>query len=194
MAIVEAIFPSTRVLDIGRSCLFRLPSAFGHQYTEVRMMRVVRVSFVSSVVAVTLLVACAGGATNPGVNPGCGFPPPLPAPPAPYLIYPAPNATAVPDNAGVLVFGGPSASGPIAIFTSGVSVPIGAFTAAPSPLPSPHATPGAQFSNYPYYAAPIPTLSPASTYTVTSSYQTWADTPPSCTATATQTLGSFTTQ
>jgi hypothetical protein len=100
---------------------------------------------------------------------------------------------------GALIFADISGLTPqdaVALSAAGTPVPVGAFTAAPSPLPSPRVTPGAQFGGpgLPYISAPVPTLSPSTTYTVQFTYQDWADNPPACTTMQSQTLGTFTTQ
>jgi hypothetical protein len=161
-----------------------------------RITNVLGVSCFLAVTAFGVLVACAGaGGTSSTM--GCGSPPPT-SPPQLWLVYPMPSATAISDSIGNLIFAdvGAGAQGTsIGLSTSGVSVTVGAYTAAPSPLPSPRVTPGPKFgANAPYVAVPIPTLSAASTYTVTFTYPAWADNPPSCTTTETQTLGNFTTQ
>jgi hypothetical protein len=160
------------------------------------MMNVVPVSLVCSLAAAALLVACAGGSTT-DLAQGCGSPPPS-APPGLWLVYPIPDATAVPDALGSLVFasgGGLNSQDTITLVSASGSVTAGSFTAPPSPVPSPHVTPGSEFSgNVSYVAAPIPTLSPATTYTINFTYPDWADEPPSCSAPVTRGLGSFTTQ
>jgi hypothetical protein len=155
-------------------------------------------TFVFAFVTVAVLVACGGGAdpNSPIATATCGPPPPS-APPSLFLVYPMPGATGVPDDIGIVVVAGVAGTSQdsVTLSSAGGSVPVGAFTAAPSPLPTPHVTPGAQFGpGVAYSAVPVPTLSPATTYTVKNAYPDWADNPPSCTTTVTQTLGTFTTQ
>lgn len=143
------------------------------------------------------LVACGGGGvTAPAAT--CGPPPPVPAPFL-ALSYPEPNATNVPDAFGTLIFVGQTADyfGPSSVTlatAAAVNVPVGAFTAPPSPLPSPYAVPSGFSGNVPFVAAPIPTLSPSTTYSVTFNYADYSGIPPTCTSTYTNPLGSFTTQ
>ena len=140
------------------------------------------------------LVACGGGGTVASRLATCGPPPPS-APPRLLLIYPVPGATEVPDALGEAVFLGPYSLVAVEISSSGGSIPLGAPTVAPSPLPTPNAVP----TNYgpgsaPFIAVPVPTLSPATTYTVNYAYQDYANNPPSCTAQVTLPLGAFTTK
>ena len=68
------------------------------------------------------------------------------------------------------------------------------------PLPTPNATPGPNPNNMMvngsifaiYLAVPIPTLSPATTYTVTAAIENGVNTP-QCADITTQPLGGFTT-
>lgn len=126
--------------------------------------------------------------------PPCGMPPPVPAPWL-ALVYPEPGAANVPvsirqlvlagnyygyyDNAAVTMTAG-----------DGMIVPVGAYTAAPSPLPSPHATPA---QGTPYVAVPVPTLSPATTYALSYTFTDFNGIPPACTGPVTWPLGSFST-
>jgi hypothetical protein len=110
---------------------------------------------------------------------------------APRLAYPIPSATNVALALGDLVFSGDPATGLQLQSTIG-PVPVGSPTAAPSPLPTPIAPPGPG-APLTYFALPIPTLSPSTTYSVTWTYLAPADNPPSCKASVTQNLGSFTT-
>lgn len=159
--------------------------------------KAIRAALPLMLLALAALAACGGSNGDPTSPVGCGSPPPSPHPQL-WLVYPMPNATAVPVSIGSLIFADIAGLTPqdlVTVSASGLQVPVGNFTAAPSPLPSPRVTPGSQFGpNAPYVAASVQTLSPATTYTVTYTYQDWADNPPSCTATQTQTLGSFTTQ
>ena len=160
-------------------------------------MNLLRVSCPVAFLAVAILAACGGAGGGPSPMVGCGLPPPSPHPQL-WLVYPVPGATAVSDSIGALVFAdiaGLTPQDSITVSAAGTPVPVGAFTTAPSPLPSPRVTPGAEFGpNVPYIAVPIPTLSPATAYTVNYTFQDFASNPPSCTTTQTQTLGTFTTQ
>ena len=145
------------------------------------------------IVAASLLAACGGGNT-PSPQATCGPPPPLPLPFI-ALAYPEPNATGVATSVGVLIFAGYSGGVNLAMQSSGgVPVPIGSPTAAPSPLPTPYATPANFSGNVPYFAAPIPTLSPATKYSLTYTYTDYNGIPPACFGPVTQPLGAFTTQ
>jgi hypothetical protein len=159
-------------------------------------MHMMRSNLAVSLGAIAVLAACSGGGgTNPA-SPGCGSPPPS-ASPVLDLVYPIPNATAVSEFLGFLVFatGGVSSQEFVTLSNANTPVPVGAFTAPPSPLPSPRVTPGSKFSgDVSYVAVPVPTLSPETTYTVSYTYQDFADNPPSCMAPVTLPLGSFTTQ
>jgi hypothetical protein len=142
-----------------------------------------------TVLGVALLVACSSAPT------GCGPPPPV-AYAQLWLVYPIPGATGVSTSIGEVVFADlDGISTQVAILSPAGRVPVGTFTAAPSPLPSPRVTPGSQFgAGVPYVAAPVPTLSATTTYTVSFTNIEWADNPPSCQAYVTQTLGTFTTR
>ena len=142
----------------------------------------------------SLAAGCDGGSTASALK-SCGMPPPVPVPEM-WLSYPEPNATGVPVNVGTIIFAGISSGyfGPNIVTVAGPSgdVPVGAFTSPPSPLPSPLAVPSGWGG--PYVAAPVPTLSPQTTYNVSFTYVDWADKPPACRTDVTQALGSFTTQ
>jgi hypothetical protein len=144
----------------------------------------------------SLLAACGGGYTaspRPSLQAPCGPPPPSAAPFL-ALEYPEPNATNVPASIGMLLFAGSSGGVTIAMrSSSGSTVPIGTPTAAPSPIPTPYATPSNFGGNVPYFAAPIPALSPATTYSLSYTYSDFNGIPPSCYGPATQQLGSFST-
>jgi hypothetical protein len=146
------------------------------------------------------LVGCASPDTNgtcattQTINAGqfqtnCGMPPPVPLPFV-KLALPPSGATNVSTAIGALIIQGFDATETVSLTsTSGAVVLVGAPSAVPSPLPT-----SLQSGGAPYVAAPIPTLSGATTYAVTLSYAAWNSTPPSCTGTATLQLGSFTTQ
>lgn len=160
-------------------------------------MNVTGGSLAVSLGAIAVLAACSGGGSTDPTSPGCGSPPPS-APPSLYLVYPIPNATAVPDALGTLVFAtgsGVNSQESVTLSNAKTSIQVGAFIAQPSPLPSPRVTPGGAFSgDISYVAAPAPPLSPETTYTVSYTYQDWANNPPSCMAPVTEPLGSFTTE
>jgi hypothetical protein len=95
----------------------------------------------------------------------------------------------------MLVFAGSYGDVTIAMqSSSGSNVPLGEPTAAPSPIPTPYATPSTFGGNIPYFAAPIPTLSPATNYSLSYSYSNFNGIPPSCYGPVTRQLGSFTTR
>ena len=71
----------------------------------------------------------------------------------------------------------------------GTPVPVGAFTVAPSPLPSPLAS-----GSGAYLAAPLPTLAAATTYTLTFVYPDFNGLLPTCVGPVNRAIGSFTTQ
>lgn len=162
-------------------------------------MALTRVLFASIAVLATLS-ACGGstpGTPTPAAT--CGPPPPVPVPWL-ALAYPVPGTTNVKMSVGLLVFAGNTYdyySNPATVSvssTSGSNVPVGAYTAAPSPMPTPYATPASASGNIPYLAAPIGTLAPATAYTVRFTYADWNGVAPSCVGQFTQTIGSFTTQ
>jgi len=108
------------------------------------------------------------------------------------LAYPIPNATNVPVNLGVVILSG-AFRGIVDVRSPVGPVALGSPTSAPSPLPTPYATP-LERGNVPYFAVPVPTLSPATTYTVSYVQIGPANDPPSCVAPATVNAGSFTTR
>jgi hypothetical protein len=112
------------------------------------------------------------------------------------LIYPEYNATAVPDNASVIVYsptGAYDGNSPIPIALGiGDASPVALQpTAVPSPGPTPSeaSSPGAI-----EYAAALPTLLPATNYTIyaTLTYNSYSNCPG--TTTSNSALSSFTTQ
>lgn len=114
------------------------------------------------------------------------------------MAYPKPNATHVSTSIGILIFAG----NPYGFYdnakinmqaSSGATVPVGAYTTPPSPMPTPYATPPNSGGNVPYVAAPIPTLFPSTTYTLTFTYNDFNGIPPACKGPVTQPLGSFST-
>ncbi len=125
------------------------------------------------------------------------MPPPVP-PPTLFLSYPENGSVNVSIAVGRLLFiGVPQGfygnAAVSMVSTAGTAVPVGAYTAAPSPLPSPHAVPSGASGDLPYVAAPIPTLSPATSYALSETYTDFNGVPPTCTAPVTQSLGSFST-
>lgn len=90
------------------------------------------------------LSACGGGGSTNPPAPGPTCSPPSGTQTA--LVYPAPNATGVPDQLGQVVIGAspalPSSWNVVLVRAStGGSLGGGNFTAAPQPLPTPNATP-----------------------------------------------------
>ena len=162
--------------------------------------------FLLFVASIPLLATC-GGATggvpnrsqpNPQSSATC--PPPVPGPrPVLDLSYPIPGSTAVPIDIGQVIFvgfyQGVTGNASISVLTaSGTRVPVGAFVAAPSPMPTPYAIPTGWSGNIPFVAAPVPTLSPSTTYNITYAFTDDGGAPPSCTSQVTETSGSFTTR
>lgn len=113
-----------------------------------------------------------------------GFPVPAP----PDLLYPMNGANGVPDGNFTLVVGyGTSTPPPAQLVPAngGTTVQGGTWGPAPSPIPSPAATP--RFSSETLYGAQISALAAHVNYTV----QVTVGTPP---CQSTETAGSFTTQ
>jgi hypothetical protein len=144
--------------------------------------------------------AACSSKSSPVVN--CGLPPPLPIPEL-ILLYPAPGATGVPDAIGSLVLSGNGEDyyGPTTIALTTMStgggvtvVAQGTPGPAPSPLPSPLATPSELGADAPNSGLPVPTLSPATTYSVSRTYEDFSEKPPTCRTHVTQILGTFATQ
>jgi hypothetical protein len=159
---------------------------------------------IAPVTLLAILAACGGGyVSNSGGTRGpsdsaqCGSPPPV-ASPWLSLSYPVPYATNVPTAIGVLVFAGAPSSrlgtAKVAVSSAHGTVPVGPFSAAPSPMPSPYATPSGVSGHYPYVAVPIPTLASRTVYSVSYTYTDWESTAPSCSTTITRLAGRFTTQ
>lgn len=103
------------------------------------------ISWLAVAAAAGTITACNGNNTSP--NPGsCGSPSGVSQT---VIVYPAPGATAVPDNFGQIVVGStssiPSGWGVTVVDAFGNVVNGNAFSTAPSPLPSPNASP--TFSN-----------------------------------------------
>jgi hypothetical protein len=146
--------------------------------------------------ACAVAVACSsnGGTVNTRKVDSCGFAPPVPAP-ALFLAFPIPSSTSVPVTIAELVVQGDPQYiyGPITVSLASATAPIVSDIApspAPSPLPSPIASP---FGTAAYYAVPIPTLAPSTTYTASINFLDWSDNPPVCRAPSTQQIGSFST-
>lgn len=137
-----------------------------------------------------MLAACGGGSASSGPTP---VPCPLAAgayaiPAPPDLLYPIPDATAVPDGNFTLVVGYGTATPPPAQLVpanGGTTVIGGAWGPPPVPLPSPAATP--RSSSETLYGAQVPVLAAHTSYNV----QVTVGNPPCQT---TETAGSFTTQ
>jgi hypothetical protein len=108
--------------------------------------------------------------------------------PSEQLVYPIPSATGVPTAPASLVFNGSLDDAFLVVLTpaSGAALSLGTFVAAPSPLPSPMATP--QFSGA-LVSTSYAQLATATTYTV--SYRLRQSGP--C-GDDSQTTGSFTTE
>jgi hypothetical protein len=118
------------------------------------------------------------------------------------LLYPAPGATTVPVNVGVLVYQGTYRGTPLAGSTSPASVPIALGpttppaittvpTSVPSPFPSPAATPYQPLGGL-AYAVSLPTLSPSTRYQVFATQNVGGCIQPG--QTVQTNIGSFTTQ
>jgi hypothetical protein len=104
------------------------------------------------------------------------------------LLYPMPNATGVPDGNFTLVVGYGSAAPPVPQLVpvnGGAAVNGGAWGPAPTPLPSPAATP--RSAGETLYGSAIAALSAHTAYNVTVTFGT-----PPCETT--ESAGSFTTQ
>jgi len=144
----------------------------------------------------------AGFSLKPSVAATCGPPPPVPFQPL-WLSYPEPRARAVSQEVKELVFAGWDTTffgkdtvnlvrlndgQPVAILKFRTFVP------APSPLPSPHATPPGGSGDIPYIAVNVPNLKRATRYVVSYTFDDWGDKPPSCRTRVTRKLGAFTTR
>ncbi len=111
-----------------------------------------RFSFLGAIVALAAIVAGCSSSTNPSPGPCGGVSGPV------TLVYPAPNSTGIPANLQGVVFG---VQVPLTSLYQAVIVPNGGSTqfifntvqAAPSPLPSPYATPS--FANPTYQISPF---------------------------------------
>ena len=149
-------------------------------------------SFVPFVVGViALALAACGGASSPS------SPSPVPCPLAagayaipapPDLLYPIPGATGVPDGNFTLVVGYSTTPPALQLVTGSGGIPTlssNAWGPAPSPLPSPAATP--RSSSETLYGLSVPGLAAHTTYTA----QVTFGSPP---CQSTETAGSFTTQ
>jgi hypothetical protein len=165
---------------------------------------------VSWSVAAIVIAACsgrslglksdAGESFSPSASATCGPPPPVPFQPL-YLSYPAPHARSVPLTIKELVFAGWDTTffgkDVVNLVRLNDDQPIGVqrfrkFVPAPSPLPSPRATPPWSGS-LPYVAVAIPDLKPTTRYVVSYTYKVWSDKPPSCRTSLTKRLGGFKT-
>lgn len=130
----------------------------------------------TALIASAILSACSNAATPQGICNGVA----VPAPPM-ILIYPAPNATGVPDGSFTLVLGAPVQTG-LRLNGAGPLTSV----AVPNPLPTPYATPSPTPSEYSGYA--VGPLSAATTYTLTETLS------PGTVCQFTETLGQFTTR
>lgn len=109
--------------------------------------------------AALALAACNNGNATPAVpTPGPTCQPPAGTQTA--LVYPAPDATAVPDNFGRIIIGASPAlpsSWDVVVSTVLAVTPGQTFQPAPSPLPTPNATPS--FANPVYQSSSFGGLS-----------------------------------
>jgi hypothetical protein len=135
-----------------------------------------------------LVAACNGYNNNPNVGPTyCGNPAHI------VLVYPAPNATGVPNTIGIIYVAAPQSLGSSTTYALALLGPAGSgentnpFTAvAASAVPTPSASPS--FSNPHYYQSTLTApLSPSTEYAVQ-----FNDTANFCTPNVS--LGDFTTQ
>lgn len=152
----------------------------------------------AAALALGVLCSCGGGflRSSPQAAATCGPPWTEPTPYPAWLAYPPSGSTNVATTIGKFIEKGASPGG-LAIIVSSPSgnLPLGTPTAAPSPYPTPFVTPPPNdYVNGPYMAVPLPTLSPATTYTVSDQFMYWSNNPPQCEAPVTQFVGSFTTQ
>jgi hypothetical protein len=141
------------------------------------------------ILAGVILAACGGGngSTSPSPVP-CPLAAAQAIPAPPDLLYPMPNATGVPNGNFTLVAGYGTFTPPpaqIVPANGGTTIAGGPWGPAPSPLPSPAATP--RSSSETLYGSAIPALAAQTTYNVDVTFGT-----PPCQTT--ETAGSFTTQ
>jgi hypothetical protein len=134
------------------------------------------------------LAACSGTATS-----SCGSVAPVPVPSI-SLAYPVAGAGNVSTDLGDVIFAGMSAGATVYIRSNLGPVAVGSPTAAPSPLPTPNATPSDMTGAVQYFAIPVPTLASTTTYSVSYAYSAFNGIPPACSGQVTVNLGSFTTQ
>ena len=85
-----------------------------------------------------------------------------PAIPVEQLLYPIPGASGVPTAAGSLVFGGGLPAAPVVLSADGAQTKLSMRVGAPSPLPSPMASPEA---GWVLSSAPYSKLAPETKYT-----------------------------
>lgn len=159
---------------------------------------------------VSVLSACGGGGVGgvgnapptrtptPAPAVTCPPPPTTPTPIPGWLAYPPNGSTNLAINIGEIIEQGADyglGGLTVTVSSSSVNLPLGTPTIAPSPYPTPFAMSPPEFINHtePYIAIPLPTLSPATTYTVSDVYTGWADNPPQCSAQYGQFMGSFAT-
>ena len=166
----------------------------------VVMDRLRRIARAFLIVCSAALAACGGSNAMNGPayagSPSCPPPSPGPTPEALSLLFPANGSTGISITIGSIDLAGPIIPGSvISVAPAGGSpLPLGSPAAAPSPIPTPNATPSPGWATAPVEAVPIPTLSHGTSYAVAWSYQEQDLTPPACTDTHTQQLGTFTTQ
>lgn len=112
------------------------------------------------------------------------------------LVYPENGAVAVPDatNEIIVATQGGTQSASVTLSPAPANQPASSFTAAPSPLPSPYATPqtGTGWNDY---AVPMGTLAAGTKYTVNYTVSFGGTpSPGGCPTSVTQSIGTFTTQ
>jgi len=137
----------------------------------------------------TIIAACGGG-SGTGTTMPVPCPLELAQPAPPDLLYSIPGATGVPDGNFQLIVGYPTtpfAPPVLAPTPAGPSTTGATFTAAPTPLPSPMATPRSSIEML--FGSAIPALQSATTYEVTF---TFGPAIPGCPNT--ENAGSFTTR
>lgn len=146
--------------------------------------------------AAVILAGCYGnGYYNNGYPPGYGPPNPCHVPKNVHLVYPAANATSVPDNVSTIYLSLPTALSKPAGFnlvlvpSSSSSIFTGGFSQVSyGSIPTPNSTPS--YSNPIYYGSAINTvLAPASGYSVY-----WNNANSNCVQGPSNFLGSFDTQ
>jgi len=140
---------------------------------------------------IATFAACSSNTSSGATCSALGIPVPAPQP---ALAYPIPGAKNVPVDLGEVIFSGGSVLGTLFVRSPLGPIPLGSPAEAPSPLPTPYATPSNSSGYVGYFAVSVPTLSPATKYSVSVSYTGYSGLPPGCGDTVTFPLGSFTTQ